>query len=68
MDDGRAGRVLQRLRLRRVMRQVDLAAAAGVSQSTISLIERGHLDTLALRTIRLVFAAVDACLAAGEDG
>jgi transcriptional regulator with XRE-family HTH domain len=60
MDDGRIGRVLRALRRRRGLRQVDVAVAAGVSQSTVSLIERGHLDTLAIRTVRMVFAAVDA--------
>lgn len=60
MDDGRVGRILRQLRRRRGLRQSDVAAAAGVSQSTVSLIERGHLDTLAIRTVRLVFAAVDA--------
>jgi hypothetical protein len=39
--------------------QVELAAAAGVSQSLVSLIERGHLDTVSLRAARRVFAVVD---------
>lgn len=60
MDDGRIGRVLRQLRLRKHLRQADVATAAGVSQSTVSLIERGHVDTLAIRTVRLVFQAVDA--------
>ena len=34
--------------------------AAGISQSAISLMERGHLATLSLRTVRAAFAAVDA--------
>lgn len=42
------------------MRQSDVAAAAGLSQSAVSLIERGHLSTLSIRTVRSVFAAVDA--------
>jgi transcriptional regulator with XRE-family HTH domain len=60
MDDVRIGRVLRQLRHRKRWRQRDLAAAAGVSQSAISLIERGHLTTLSIRAVRGVFAAVDA--------
>lgn len=60
MDDIRAGRLLRALRRRRGLRQVDVAIAADVGQATISLIERGHLDRLAIRTIRSVFAVVDA--------
>ena len=60
MDDIRVGRLLRALRKRRRWRQADVAAAAGVAQTTISLIERGHLDRLALRTVRTVFATVDA--------
>lgn len=60
MDDLRLGRILRRLRGRKGWRQKDLAIAAEVSQSTISLIERGHLSTLSIRVLRAVFAAVDA--------
>jgi hypothetical protein len=42
------------------MRQLDVAVAARVAQTTISLIERGHLDRMAIRTVRKVFAVVDA--------
>jgi transcriptional regulator with XRE-family HTH domain len=60
MDDVRAGRLLRALRKRKHLRQADLAELARLSQSAISLIERGHLSTLSLRTVRAVFAAVDA--------
>lgn len=60
MDDLRVGRILRQLRLRKGWPQKDLAAAAGLSQSAISLIERGHLATLSIRVLRNVFAAVDA--------
>jgi transcriptional regulator with XRE-family HTH domain len=60
MDDVRVGRALRALRLRRGLRQADVAAAAGLAQSTISLVERGHWSTLSIRTIRGVFAVVDA--------
>jgi len=47
-------------RLRLGWRQADLAARAGVSQQEISLIERGHLEGVPLRTLRLVLRALDA--------
>jgi len=60
MDDGRVGRLVRALRHRRRWRQADLAKKAGVSQPTVSRVERGHLDELALRTIRAVLSAVEA--------
>jgi transcriptional regulator with XRE-family HTH domain len=60
MDDARIGRALRVLRTRRRLRQDDLAAAADVSQGCVSLIERGHVSSLSIRTVRAVFAAVDA--------
>jgi transcriptional regulator with XRE-family HTH domain len=42
------------------MTQAEVAAAAGVSQTLVSLIERGHLDTVSLRSLRAVLAAVGA--------
>jgi transcriptional regulator with XRE-family HTH domain len=60
MDDVRIGRILRLLRRRKRWRQRDLADVAGVSQSTVSLIERGHLTTLSIRVLRGVFASVDA--------
>jgi transcriptional regulator with XRE-family HTH domain len=42
------------------LRQSDVAASAGLSQQAISLIERGHLTTLSIRSLRRAFAAVDA--------
>lgn len=60
MFDIRAGRALRLLRRRLGLTQAELARRAGVSQGTVSLAEAGHLDRLALRTIRSFFAAVDA--------
>ena len=60
MDDIGMGRVLRALRRRRGWTQLELAARCGVSQQTISLIERGHSSTLAGVTLRRVFAALDA--------
>lgn len=62
MDDLRVGRSLRALRRRRNLRQRDLAVSSGLAQSTISLIERGHLETLSIRTLRRVFAGLDADL------
>lgn len=60
MDDQRIGRVILVLRQRRGWRQQDLASRAGVSQSAISDMERGHIDRYTLRTIRSVLRALDA--------
>jgi transcriptional regulator with XRE-family HTH domain len=59
MEDQRTGAALRALRLRRNLRQSDLAKAAGVSAPTISRMERGHLGKLSLATIRSVAAALD---------
>jgi transcriptional regulator with XRE-family HTH domain len=53
---------IRALRRRRGWRQRDLAAAARVSQTTASLIERGHSDKSSLDAIRAVAAALDARL------
>lgn len=60
MDDRTTGLVIRALRRRRGWRQSDLAARAGVSQSTISRAERGWLEDLSLRVIRAIFAALEA--------
>jgi transcriptional regulator with XRE-family HTH domain len=59
MDDLRFGNVVRRLRIRLGWRQRDLADRCGVSTSTISRIERGHLDTLSLATLRKVAAVLE---------
>ena len=59
MDHLRIGRSLRALRQRRGLTQAQLAEAAGVSQSLVSLIERGHLEAVALRTIQRVFAVLE---------
>jgi transcriptional regulator with XRE-family HTH domain len=60
VDDARIGRALRQLRRRRGLRQVDVAAQAGVSQATVSIAEHGHIRTLSMATVRRLFAAVDA--------
>src|SRR4051794_33367696 len=59
MDDVRVGRIVRALRRRKGWRQLDLAEAAGCSQTLISLIERGQIDGLSLRTVRRVLAALE---------
>ena len=58
MDDQRIGRTILVLRQRRGWRQVDLASAAGVSQSTVSDIERGRIGRYTLDTTRRVLGAL----------
>lgn len=58
--DVRVGRFVRAARLRLRWRQRDLAERAGVSQQEISLIERGHLDAVPLRTLRRTLQALDA--------
>jgi transcriptional regulator with XRE-family HTH domain len=56
MQELRAGKVLRLVRRRRGLTQSDLAALAGVSQQTVSLLERGNADTSTLRLIKQVAA------------
>jgi transcriptional regulator with XRE-family HTH domain len=60
MLDERFGRSIRVLRRRQGLRQVDVAGRASVPQSTVSLIERGRIDGLQVRTVRAVARAVDA--------
>ncbi len=60
MDDRRIGLVIRALRRRRGWRQADLALAAGVSQPSISLLERGQVDTFSLGTLRRILLALEA--------
>jgi len=47
------------VRLRRGWRQIDLARRSNLSQASISRIERGHLGTQSVDSIRAVAAALD---------
>src|SRR3954447_5251649 len=58
MDDLAIGRMLRAVRTRRGLRQADLASAARVSQSTISRLELGHLESCPIGTLRRVSAAL----------
>jgi transcriptional regulator with XRE-family HTH domain len=59
MDDQRFGSVMRAVRIKRRWRQLDLAERTGLTASTISRIERGHLDRLSLATVRRVAAVLD---------
>lgn len=59
MDDVRVGAAFRAVRVKRGWRQQDVADTAGVSRAEVSLIERGHLDDVALRTLRRVGAALE---------
>lgn len=58
MDDLAIGRAIRAVRIKRGWRQQDLAIASGVSQSTVSRIECGHLDEIPLATLRRVGQAL----------
>jgi transcriptional regulator with XRE-family HTH domain len=59
MDDLRFGAAIRAGRVRRGWRQVDLADRAGVSDSLVSRIERGHLDGIQVTTLRAVAAVLE---------
>ena len=60
MEDRTVGLIIRALRRQRGWRQADLAAKAGVSQSTVSRAERSWLQDLTLGTIRSLFTALEA--------
>lgn len=59
MDDVGIGRLFRGLRLRLRWRQLDVADKARVSRALYSAIERGHIDRVALGTLRKVAAVLE---------
>lgn len=59
MDDQRVGNALRALRIQRRLTQRDLGRRVGVSGGLVSLIERGHLDSVSTRVLRRVAAALE---------
>lgn len=59
MSDQRLGASFRALRVRRGLRQADVAALARASRATISRIERGHLDVVSIDRVRAVGAVLD---------
>jgi transcriptional regulator with XRE-family HTH domain len=62
VDYLRIGSLLRALRVRRRLRQLDVARLAGVSDQTVSRIERGRLEDLSLAAIRRVVRVLEARL------
>jgi transcriptional regulator with XRE-family HTH domain len=59
MQDIQLGARVRAIRIRFGLRQEDVARRAGVSDASVSRIERGHLETLSVRSIRAVAAVLD---------
>ena len=59
MEDLRIGAAIRRVRRRRGWTQAQLGDRAGVSGSLVSSLERGHLDTVAVGTLRRVAGALE---------
>ena len=59
MSDQRVGSAVRAVRIRRGWRQQDLGRQAGVSRTTVSRIERGHLASVSLDSVRAVAGALD---------
>ena len=62
MNDVQVGSVIRTVRIRRGLRQADVAASAGVSQTVVSTIENGGLEETSLRLVRRVATAVGVSL------
>jgi transcriptional regulator with XRE-family HTH domain len=59
VDDLRLGALVRAVRLKRGLRQRDVAEMAGVSHGLVSLVERGHCQSLSIATLRQIAAALD---------
>ncbi len=59
MQDVVLGARVRAVRLRLGLRQRDVAVRAGVSDASVSRIERGHLDAVSLRTLRAVAGVLE---------
>jgi transcriptional regulator with XRE-family HTH domain len=62
MDPVRLGRQVRALRRRKRLRQVDVAARAGVSSSSVSRLELGEIQTMTLRALEAVARSLGARL------
>jgi transcriptional regulator with XRE-family HTH domain len=62
VQDARVGSLLRALRIKRSLRQADVAREAGLSRQLVSLIEAGRIDRTSLHALRRVAAAVGATL------
>lgn len=62
MDDARLGRSFRAVRVRKGMRQEDVAAAASVSQDSVSRVERGLVGSMTVDRIRAIGQAIGVVL------
>jgi transcriptional regulator with XRE-family HTH domain len=60
VNSRQVGLVIRALRRRRSWRQADLAQVCGTSQALVSRAERGHIESLPLRTVQRLASALDA--------
>jgi transcriptional regulator with XRE-family HTH domain len=58
MDDIRVGLVIRAIRIRRGLRQADLAELAGISAALVSLVERGKLEDSSVKAVRRIASAL----------
>jgi transcriptional regulator with XRE-family HTH domain len=68
MEDQRIGSALRALRIRRGLRQVDLAKAAGIPRGTLMQIEAGRLEDVRLGHIRQLSVALKPASRDSSDG
>ena len=59
VDDQRVGAAFRSVRIRRQLRQDDVAGQAEVSRSTLSRIERGHIGSISVDALRRVGACLE---------
>jgi transcriptional regulator with XRE-family HTH domain len=59
MDDQRLGALLRAVRIRRRLRQEDVAAGVGVDRSWVSRIERGHLRDVSTARMRAIASVLE---------
>ena len=59
MNDQRVGAAFRAVRLRRGLRQIDLAALAGVSAAVVSALEQGRIGRITVDAIRAVARPLD---------
>ncbi len=62
MNNTQVGRAFRAVRIRKGLRQADVAAEAGVSRDAVSRVERGSLDGMTLRRIRAIGEAIGVTL------